>query len=173
MNHVIALILLTIAAGTASAAEEMSTAKPACSANVAPSGELAPWTRPVPIKAGGEAAKAPLLSAGKAASVTLLPTPDVHYALRPEKPGGSVSYGGLLTLDVAQAATYRIALDTAAWIDVVGKDGVALRSIAHGHGPDCTGIRKMVDYVVPAGRYTVQVSANGAPQITVLAVPMK
>lgn len=168
----IALIVLTIATGIAPAAEEMPAAKPACAASVAPSGELAPWTSPTPVKAGGEAAKAPLLAIGKAAGVTLLPTPDVRYALRPEKPGGSVSYGGLFTLDVARAGTYRIALSTAAWIDVVGKDG-ALRSIAHGHGPDCTGIRKMVDYVAPAGRYTLQISANGTSQLSVLAVPVK
>lgn len=154
------------------AAEEMPSAKPACIGDVAPAGNLAAWTNPMAAKAGGEAANASLLSIGKAANVALLPTPDVHYALRPEKPGGSVSYGGLLALDIAQAGTYRIALSTAAWIDVVGKDG-ALRSVAHGHGPDCTGIRKMVDYAIPAGRYTLQISANGTPQITVLAVPAK
>jgi hypothetical protein len=172
MNRGIALILLAVAAGVASAAEEMPANKPSCSADVAPAGELAPWSSAAPLKAGGETSNAPLLAAGKAAKVTLLSTPDVHYALRPEKPGGSVSYGGLFALDVAQAGTYRVALSTAAWIDIVGKDG-ALRSVAHGHGPDCTGIRKMVDYVVPAGRYTLQISANGAPQITVLVAPMK
>ena len=172
MYRSILMIALLSASAGVPAAEEMSSAKPACTANIAPSGELAPWSSPVPLKAGDEAAKAPLLSASKAANVTLLPTPEVHYALRPEKPGGSISYGGLLAFDIAQAATYRIALSTAAWIDIVGKDG-ALRSVAHGHGPDCSGIRKMVDYVVPAGRYSLQISANGAPQITVLAVPMK
>ncbi|MBS0583378.1 MAG: hypothetical protein JSS42_09795 [Proteobacteria bacterium] len=172
MHHRIALILLTITAGAAPAAEEMPAAKPACAAEVAPSGALAPWSSPAAVTAGSEPAKAPPLTAGKAASVTLLPTPDVHYALRPEKPGGSVSYGGLLGLDVAQAGTYRIALSTAAWIDLAGKDG-ALRSVAHGHGPDCTGIRKMVDYVVPAGHYTLQISANGTPRINVLAVAEK
>jgi hypothetical protein len=166
------MIALMGASASAFAAEDMSSAKPACTANIAPSGELAPWSSPAPLKAGDEAAQAPLLPIGKAANVTLLPTPAVHYALRPEKPGGSISYGGLLALDVAQAGTYRIALSTAAWIDVVGKEG-ALRSVAHGRGPDCTGIRKMVDYVVPAGRHTLQISANGTPQITVLAVPMK
>lgn len=172
MYPTIFAIALLVTSTEVLAAEEAPPAKPACTGSVAPTGNLAPWTNPTAAKAGREATNAPLLSAGKAASITLQPTPDVHYALRPEKPGGSVSYGGLLTLDVAQAGTYRIALSTAAWIDVVGKEG-ALRSIAHGHGPDCTGIRKMVDYVAPAGRYTVQISANGAPQITVLAVPMK
>ena len=170
-RSILAIALLATSAG-ALAAEEMPSAKPACTGDVAPTGNLAPWANPMAAKAGGEAAKAPLLSTGKAANVTLLSTPDVHYALRPEKPGGSVSYGGLLALDIAQAGTYRIALSSAAWIDVVGKDG-ALHSVAHGHGPDCTGIRKMVDYVAPAGRYTLQISANGTPQITVLAVAMK
>lgn len=170
-RSILAIALLAASAG-APAAEEMSPTKPACTGSVAPTGNLAPWTNPMAVKAGGEATKAPLLTVGQTAGVTLLATPDVHYALRPEKPGGSVSYGGLLALDVAQAGTYRIALSTSAWIDVIGKDG-ALRSVAHGHGPDCTGIRKMVDYVVPVGRYTLQISANGSPQISVLAVPMK
>jgi hypothetical protein len=51
-----------------------------------------------------------VLVPGKAAAVALLPTPEVHYPLRPEKPGGSVSHGGLLALEVARAGTYRVAI---------------------------------------------------------------
>jgi hypothetical protein len=55
----------------------------------------------------------------------------------------------------------------------VGKDGAGVISSAHGHGPDCTGIRKMVDFALTPGRYTVQISANAAPQITVMALEVK
>jgi len=93
--------------------------------------------------------------------------PQVRYALRPEKPGGSVSHGGLVRIDVREAGTYRVALDSAAWIDLV-RDRQALRSTAHGHGPHCTGVRKMVDYSLTPGPYILQISANGQPQMTVL-----
>jgi hypothetical protein len=43
-----------------------------------------------------------------------------------------------------------------------------VKSTAHGHGPNCTGIRKMVDYRLTPGPYILQISANGQPQMTVL-----
>lgn len=146
--------------------------KPAssCTAPVAPSGELAPWAQPKPLNAAGSArhlAKA-ALPVGQAATVTLLPTPAVKYPLRPEKPGGSVSYGGLIRIDIGQAATYRVALGSGAWIDLVGKDGKPVTSVAHGHGPECSGVRKMVDFPLQPGRYTLQLAANGGKEMGVL-----
>jgi hypothetical protein len=149
----------------------MPPAAPACTAPVAPTGVLAPWTSPTPLTAGADGAHAALLKAGQAAQIALLPTPAVTYPLQPEKPGGSVSHGGVMALEVAQAGNYRIALSSGAWLDVVGADG-AQRSVAHGHGPDCSGIRKMVDFALKPGHYTVQVSANGQDTIRVLAVAL-
>ncbi|HZU64996.1 MAG TPA: hypothetical protein VFF98_15025 [Novosphingobium sp.] len=146
-------------------------APPACPAPVAPAGAYAPWAQPAPLAAGQAADGAPLLKPGSAARLSLAPTPQVRYALRPEKPGGSVSYGGLVALEVASAGTYRIALGSAAWLDVIGKGG-ALPSIAHGHGPDCTGIRKLVDFTLEPGRYLLQISANGTPALTVMALAL-
>jgi hypothetical protein len=48
------------------------------------------------------------------------------------------------------------------------RDEQAVKSTAHGHGPNCTGIRKMVDYPLTPGPYILQISANGQPQMTVL-----
>lgn len=144
-------------------------ATPACASPAAATGNYASWNQPQALIAGRGAAAPAMLTLGDAAKVALSATPDVHYAQRPEKPGGSVSYGGLLALVIAKAGTYRIALGSAAWLDVIGKDG-PLRSIAHGHGPDCTDIRKMVDFTMEPGRYLVQISANGAPSVIVLAL---
>lgn len=72
-----------------------------------------------------------------------------------------------MLIDVHEAGTYRVALDSAAWIDLV-RGNQAVKSIAHGRGPDCTGIRKMVDYPLTPGSYTLQISANGQPQMTAL-----
>jgi hypothetical protein len=162
-------LMLTFASTPAAA--QMPQA-PTCAAQVTPTGGYASWSQAAPMPAGRDANAPAALTLGAASQVALAPTPDVHYALRPEKPGGSVSYGGLLALDVASAGTYRIALGSAAWLDVIGKNG-PLRSTAHGHGPDCTSIRKMVDFALTPGRYIVQISANGAPSLTVLALAVK
>jgi len=157
-------------ASTSAAAQMPQTV--VCAAQVTPIGEYASWNQAAPLAAGHEADSPAVLTLGAASQISLAPTPDVHYAVRPEKPGGSVSYGGLLALDVASAGTYRIALGSAAWLDVIGKDGPQ-RSTAHGHGPDCTGIRKMVDFALTPGRYIIQISANGTPSLTVLALAVK
>jgi hypothetical protein len=159
-------LLLPLLLGSAALAEEPTAA---CTAPVAPTGELAPWSSPAALNAAKDAGslRAANLPVGQAVRVTLLSTPEVKFPLRPEKPGGSVSYGGLIAVDIAQAGTYRVALGSGAWIDMV-KQGKAVASVAHGHGPDCSGVRKMVDFVLTPGRYTLQLGANADAQITVL-----
>lgn len=144
-------------------------AVPTCPAPVAASGELTPWNAPGQMRAGANAAQrsSAALAVGQAVRIALLPTPQVRYPVRPEKPGGSVSFGGLVRLDVMDAGVYRVALGSAAWIDLV-RDRKALTSIAHGRGPECTGIRKMVDFQLTPGRYILQIAANGEPETGVL-----
>jgi len=158
---------LLVLAPTATHATEMPAS---CPAPVAPEGELAPWAAaPVPVTAAtarrqvGDA----VLQTGRAARLKLSPTPQVRYPVRPEKRGGSVSHGGLAQVTVQEAGTYRIALGSGAWIELVS-GGKAIASIAHGRGPDCTGIRKMVDFPLKPGRYILQIAANGEPEVTAL-----
>jgi len=99
--------------------------------------------------------------------LALLPTPAVTYVRQPEKPGGSVSYGGMLSLIVARAGTYVVALDGGAWIDVLrGHDPIV--STSHGRGPSCSTIRKMVEFPLSPGRYTIQIAASGTPRLAIL-----
>lgn len=142
----------------------------ACSTTVEPTGEFAAWNKPSLLKAGTTLVDAPVLNIGSSGRISLASTPQVNYQLRPEKPGGTVSYGGILKLDIARRGAYRIALSSAAWIDLIGRDG-PMRSTAHGHGPDCTGIRKVVQFDLDPGQYTLQIAANGAPEITILTLP--
>lgn len=107
------------------------------------------------------------LTIGRAVNATLHHTPEMSYVTQPEKPGGTVSYGGMLGLAVKEAGTYRIALGAGAWIDVVN-GGKATRSTAHGHGPACSTIRKIVDFPLEPGRYVVQISANADPTLAVM-----
>jgi hypothetical protein len=143
---------------------------PACVAtDTAIAGEFAGWTAKANVAAAtaSKALSKAELTVGKAANVALPSTADVKYATQPEKPGGSVSHGGMLAFRIAEAGTYRIGLSSGAWIDVL-KDGKAIESTAHGHGPDCSTIHKVVDFPLTPGRYVLQISANADAQIGVM-----
>jgi hypothetical protein len=154
--------------GTAQAQEQaVPQACPAAPARLPP--ELAGWASRSPINAASTPGKiaSATVTPGKGVDATLTQTASIQYAVRPEKPGGSVSYGGLFGFTVKEAGTYRVALGSAAWIDVL-KGKKAVVSSAHGHGPDCSGIRKMVDFPLTPGRYTLQIAANGSASLPFL-----
>ncbi len=164
-RHGLALVL-------ALCAPTMAVAQPApCPATVAPSGALAAWTAPVDRAAAGGAAHLASagIAVGQALHLALVPQGAVSFALQPGKAGAAGSYAGLLKLTISEPGTYRVALGTGAWIDLVDH-GQAVASGAHGHGPACSGIHKMVDFPLHAGGYIVQISANAEPQTTVLVV---
>ena len=167
LSHGLAALLIGAAASPILAQQPGSS----CTTTVAPEGPLAAWAAPVDMQAqaGADSLARATLHVGQAARLALLPTPDVHFPLRPEKPGGSVSHGGLIGLDVTESGTYRIALGSPAWIDLIA-NGQPVPSIAHGHGPACTGIHKMVDFALTPGHYVLQISANGEPQTSLLMV---
>lgn len=154
--------------GTSVQAQQVA-ASPACTVPAEIPAALAGWAAPGAMQAAAsvKASATARMTPGKAAQLELLPTPKVAYLLRPEKPGGSVSFGGLTSFTVADEGVWRVALSSGAWVDVV-KDGAALQSVAHGRGPDCSGIRKMVDYRLSPGTYTLQVAANGTDAVTLL-----
>ncbi len=148
---------------------------PVCTAPGSLPAGMAGWATPVALNAAATVAGLGMagVTLGQAAKVHLLQTPAVTYPLRPAKPGGSVSYGGLLQVAVPTHGTYRVAQDSPAWIDLVSAGGTAVDSIAHGHGPACTGVRKMVDFVLEPGVYTLQISATGSAdgEFMVLRLP--
>jgi hypothetical protein len=132
---------------------------------------LAAWTTPVARAAAGDAAHLgdAGIAVGQAVQLALLPQAAVTFPLQPGKTGAPGSYAGLLRLTIAEPGTYRIALGTGAWIDVVAHS-VAVAAGAHGHGPACSGIHKMVDFPLPAGEYVLQISASAEAQTKVLVV---
>ncbi|MBX3483225.1 homogentisate 1,2-dioxygenase [Phenylobacterium sp.] len=160
-------VLAALALAAPAAAQE---AAPVCPADAKPiPGHLAGWTHPAPLAAAASAADAgkAALMVGQAADAALPSTGDVKFALRPEKPGGSVSHGGVFSVDIDKPGAYTVALSTGAWIDVV-RDGKALESSAHGRGPACTSLRKMVQFQMQPGRYLIQISANAEPRIGIM-----
>lgn len=112
------------------------------------------------------------LTLNTASLVSLHPTPKVEYSLRPVNEGGTVSFGGLFQIILKESGTYRIALANASWIDVI-KEGVSAKSVGHSHGPDNSGIRKMVDYSLDAGIYTLQLAAGADTTSAVLVTKIK
>lgn len=160
-----ALAVMTITA----AAQAEPTASP-CPAQGAPlPAELTGWTASRPATAANSADGLPraVLKPGMAVDAALSPARDVRYAVAPEKPDAADSHAGLFAFDVDAAGSYRVALGSSAWVDVV-EDGHAVASSAHGHGPECSGIRKMVDFPLKSGRHILQISGSGSPAIAVM-----
>lgn len=109
-----------------------------------------------------------VLTLNKASYVGLINTPKVKYVTRPTNEGGTVSYGGIFQIEIKESGIYRVALGNASWIDLI-KDTKPALSVAHNGGPENSGIRKMVDYALEAGVYTLQLSA-GADSTTALLI---
>lgn len=170
------MMVTTIALCLASVAGAQETApRPDCAVTTPTlPPELAGWSSSAPRTAANSAGAASRasLSVGQAAQLRLLPTSTVRYALPPEKPGKPASHGGLASFTVATPGTYRVALGAGAWVDVV-RNGKAVASVAHGHGPACSTIRKMVDFKLTPGRYLLQVAGNADPVIPVMVAALR
>ncbi len=167
-KSLISLLLALVAPQMAQA--QMAEKPQACPATPAAlPAELGSWTAAKPLAAAKDAPALPAatLSIGQAADLALSPTPEMSYVLRPERPAGSVSHGGMAQFTITTAGKYRVAIDSAAWLDVVA-DGKSLESVGHGRGPDCSGVRKMVDFSLAPGTYLLQIVGNGTSKLRVL-----
>lgn len=120
---------------------------------------LAAFATPAPLRDGG------VLSIDRAATLMLSAAP--HFAVAPAKPPSAGTFGGTATFRIARQGRYRVALDAGTWVDVVQR-GVAARSVAHGHGPACSKVRKMVDYDLAPGDYVLELSGAASASVTVL-----
>jgi hypothetical protein len=140
-----------------------------CTTIIAPAGALAAWTTPVERAAVGDASHLANseIAVSQALHLALLPQGAVKFPMTPGKPGMEGGHAGLLSLTITTPGTYRVALGTGAWIDLVDH-AQPVASIAHTRGPACSGIRKMVDFTLHPGNYTLQISANAESQTTVL-----
>ncbi len=133
-----------------------------CINEAQPSTDLSAWKSLSYVRAAQSANDLPhaVIEVAKASFVGLHSTPKVSYVARPTNEGGAVSYGGMFKIEIKQNGLYRVALGNASWLDLI-KDGKAAQSVAHQEGPKDSGIRKMVDYPLETGVYTLQLSAGG------------
>ncbi|KTE34297.1 MULTISPECIES: hypothetical protein [unclassified Sphingopyxis] len=70
---------------------------------------------------------------------------------------------------IAEAGKYGVAADSKVWIDLMA-DGEPLTSVGHGHGPDCSGIRKVVWFDLAAGEYELALTKAVAEKVRLLVV---
>jgi hypothetical protein len=135
-------------------------AAPVCTTTVAPPAGLEAWS-----VAPGMTADA--IAPGKNVALTLDPIDKVTFPLAPDRKPVAGTFGGVFHVAVATAGTYRVALQNGAWIDLV-RDGKSLTSVAHTEGVPCSGIRKIVDFALQPGVYTLQLSGAKTAQMRIL-----
>ncbi|WP_156678749.1 homogentisate 1,2-dioxygenase [Sphingomonas profundi] len=170
MRRLVIAGCLALAAPAAQAADAPCPAVPA-----PPPAGMEAWARktgfPPFATAGTSAAAAVTIPIGEARGL-FLQEAAVRYPVPPAKPAPAQTRGGIAAFDVPTAGIYRVALDAGAWVDVV-RDGKALPSIAHAHGPACSGIRKMVDFRLEQGRHLLQIAGNPTPTIRLMVSPVR
>jgi hypothetical protein len=150
-----ALVLAKTAMPMANAGHAMDGPEPVCVQAGDLPATFAKWN----------AIPSPALRIGLPTEAVARPAPRVKWVMPPAKPGR----GAVLRFSIGRAGVYQVGLSNAAWIDVVRR-GKALKSLAHGHGPLCTGLRKIVDFRLARGTYTLQLAAMPEPTSRVMVV---
>ena len=128
---------------------------------------------PQKLAAGASAADAPALSPGRLYELTLVPHSQVRFAAPPGRSGATEGHAGLVTLSLASAGLYRVALDQPFWVDVVARGTpIPSRDFQGRHG--CRAPHKIVEFELPAATpLTLQFSAGEAAtlRVAVLRAP--
>jgi hypothetical protein len=138
-------------------------AAPACTTAVAPPAGIEGWNESAATTMGP-------IAIGRRTGLMLRPVAKVAFAPAPGRAPKPDTFGGVYSINVATAGTYRIALDAGAWIDLVG-NGKAVEPVAHAEGQPCSGIRKIVDFTLVAGRYAIQLSGAREAPMRILIAP--
>lgn len=123
----------------------------------------------LPAKLAGWNRSADDLASMKAVTVPTIDPATVRLAdVPPPRQPGRMA---LSTFRIRARGTYGVALDTKGWIDLyrVG-EMTPLTSTAHGHGPACSGIRKIVRFALVPGTYRVVVGGLEAPTAKLMLV---
>lgn len=171
--RIIAVLLASAALPAAANAAPAAKRAASCPAVPPLPPELADWTRDAASKtiyAHGPDLAADWLPLG--AARTQLPLhrfESLRYSVAPQRKPDVHRFGGMMPIVVDRPGRLVVALDAGAWIDLI-TDGAALKAAAQGHGPACSGIRKMVEFDVSPGRYLLQIVNAPTASIHAMAV---
>lgn len=118
----------------------------------------------------------PGLTVGRAVDLAPVPVANVRLAVQPSRPLSGTHLASA-SFAVKAAGRYRVAAGGVKaairplWVDLAGADGQPLASVAHAHGPGCTGITKIVEFDLKPGRYTLLATGlTAAATVRVLVV---
>lgn len=124
---------------------------------------------PAGMEAWSKPSAALPLKPGTALTLPMDDVANLRFPVAPARAPVGGTYGAVQPFTVTTAGIYAIALSEAAWVDVTG-DGRVLTAIGHRHGPPCSGIRKIVDFRLAPGTYTLQLIGAPRPEGTALIV---
>jgi hypothetical protein len=118
------------------------------------------------LPAGKDAASAPGVVPSHLYRVILLPAGQVTFPVAPGKTSPAEgTYAGVFALTVPAAGKYRIAIDSAFWIDVTANGKLVPASDYEGQH-DCQAPRKIVEFVLD-GKAPWVLQLSGASQAAV------
>jgi hypothetical protein len=80
------------------------------------------------------------------------------------------AFAGVARIHTPAAGSYRVSLDQAGWIDVIAEHGVISASDFTGGG--CSAPHKVVQFELPAGDLTLQLSGVKNPLVRVTVTPV-
>ena len=151
-------LTLCVGAGLHAAPE---TSQPVCSAPAPLPPSYAGWADTDTVIAAteiGGLAKA-AMAAGRGTELGLHPDGQVTYITLPKGGGEAASFGGLAEIEITRPGIYHVGLGDFVWVDLV-RGGKATDPLRFGHGPECTPIKKVVDFDLSAGTYTIELSGS-------------
>lgn len=113
-----------------------------------------------------------VIQVGEAGTATLTPIPMAQLPVAPERAPEPGALAGAFRFVVPEDGAYRVALGHRAWIDVAPAAGAGqgrfVPSSAHGRGPACSSIRKMVTFQLRAGEHVLQISGAAEASMPIL-----
>ena len=118
---------------------------------------LAPWATPGPGNP---------MDLGKPIVMASRPKSEIDGLPANAKDGEATG----LPITIGKPGIYGVAIDQGAWIDVVPDGGAPLVSVSHGHGPECSTIRKIVRFDLKPGDYTIYVSGLTSMNVKIFLV---
>ncbi|WP_174287307.1 hypothetical protein [Sphingomonas bacterium] len=85
-----------------------------------------------------------------------------HFMTVPGHKPATGTFGGMVGFNVTMPGVYHVAIGSAVWVDVI-KGRAKIEPTGHQPGPTCTVVRKIVDFTLEPGRYTLQFSSSAQP----------